>query len=163
MNWLDITLACLAIVGFIKGCLDGFVRQIVALIALIAAIYLCSEVAGALRGYVLRTGWFPEYGVTTASYVLAFLLIGGVILLVGGILHKMIDMTPLSLPNHLAGGLFGLAVTVIFLSMTLNVLDGVDRQSKIISQETKVESRLYFRIREIGPALYPVELFIWRK
>jgi membrane protein required for colicin V production len=163
MNWLDMTLICLAIVGFIKGCMDGFVRQIIAFVALIAALYLCSNVAESLRGYLLQTAWFPEYGVTMASYVLAFLLIGGVILLVGGMLHKMINLTPLSVPNHLAGGIFGLVVTVLFLSLTLNILDSVDRRSMIISHETKVESLLYLQVREIGPALYPVELFIWKK
>jgi membrane protein required for colicin V production len=163
MNWLDIVLVCLAIVGFIKGWLDGFVRQAVTFIALIAAIYLCSEGAEFLRGYVLQTGWFPEYSVSTASHILAFLLIGGVILLAGGMIHRMINLTPLSLLNHLAGGVCGWLMTAVFLSLTLNMLDGVDRQSKLIPQATKVESRLYFHVREFVPVIYPVDLFIWRK
>jgi membrane protein required for colicin V production len=163
MNWLDIVFACLAIVGFIKGCADGFVRQIVVFIALIVAIYLCSEVAGYLRGYVLRMGWFPEHGVTVASHVLAFLLICGVILLAGGVIHKMINVTPLSLLNHLAGGIFGLVMTMVLLSLTLNMLEGVDRSSSLIPQDAKVESRLYLHVREFVPAIYPVDLFIWRK
>ncbi|MDR3194721.1 MAG: CvpA family protein [Tannerella sp.] len=163
MNWLDITLAVLAIVGLVKGWMDGFVRQIVTFIAFAAAIYLCSEVAGFLRGYVVQKEWFPEQSVTAGSYAVAFLLIAGLVLLAGRVIHKMISVTPLGFLNRLAGSAFGLLITVLLLSLMLNVLEGVDSQSALVSQETKVESRFYFRVREFAPAIYPVELFIWRK
>jgi membrane protein required for colicin V production len=163
MNWLDVALAGLAVAGFIKGFSDGFVRQGVGLVALIAAIFLFSEVAVSLREYVLHTGWFPEYSVTAISYVLAFMLIAGLIVWIGEVVHRMVEVTPLSLLNHLVGGVFGLAVTVIFLSLTLNVLDGLDRHSDLLSQETKVESRFYVHVKAIVPIICPVELFVWKK
>ena len=33
MNWLDITLLCLAGIGFVKGLFDGIIKQVVSLIA----------------------------------------------------------------------------------------------------------------------------------
>ena len=35
MNWLDITLLCLAGIGFVKGLFDGIIKQVVSLIALV--------------------------------------------------------------------------------------------------------------------------------
>jgi membrane protein required for colicin V production len=160
MNWLDIVLAGLAIAGLLKGWHDGLVRQVVALVAFVAAIYLCSGVAESFRGYLLRKEWLAEQAATMVSYILAFVLIAGVILLAGWVIHRMISLTPFSLPNRLAGALSGLIVTVLFLSLTLNLLEGLDRRSQLISHETKVESRFYFYIREFAPTLYPVELFI---
>ncbi|MDR2764312.1 MAG: CvpA family protein [Tannerella sp.] len=162
MNGLDYVLAGLAIAGLIKGWIDGLLRQVVSLIALAAAIYFCSEVAESLREYLLRKEWLEEQAATMTSYVLAFVFIAGVILLAGWVIHKMISLTPFSLPNRLAGAFFGLVVTVLLLSLTLNLLDGLDRQSQLISYETKVESRFYFHIKEFAPAIYPVELFIWK-
>lgn len=64
MNWLDITLLCLAGIGFVKGLFDGIIKQVVSLIALVIAIFFCGKAAAWLKGYILALGWFPEEGVT---------------------------------------------------------------------------------------------------
>ena len=159
MNWLDITLLCLAGIGFGKGLFDGFIKQVVSLIALVAAIFLCGEAAGWLRGYIVALGWFPEQGVSVLSYVAGFILIMGVLVLAGEIVTKVIDATPLSIINHLGGGALGLLLMLLFTSLSLNLLDLVDRSGVFISQETKVESRFYEPIRQIVPTIYPHNLF----
>ena len=159
MNWLDITLLCLAGIGFGKGLFDGFIKQVVSLIALVAAIFLCGEAAGWLRGYIVALGWFPEQGVSVLSYVAGFILIMGVLVLAGEIVTKVIDATPLSIINHLGGGALGLLLVLLFTSLSLNLLDLVDRSGVFISQETKVESRFYEPIRQIVPTIYPHNLF----
>ena len=159
MNWLDITLLCLAGIGFGKGLFDGFIKQVVSLIALVAAIFLCGEAAGWLRGYIVALGWFPEQGVSVLSYVSGFILIMGVLVLAGEIVTKVIDATPLSIINHLGGGALGLLLVLLFTSLSLNLLDLVDRSGVFISQETKVESRFYEPIRQIVPTIYPHNLF----
>ncbi|MDR2119961.1 MAG: CvpA family protein [Tannerella sp.] len=159
MNWLDITIICLAAAGFVKGCSDGFVRQIVMLIALVAAIYLCSAVAVYIREYIREAGLMPAHAVTVVSYVLAFLLILCVIALVGHILHKIMDVTPLSLPNHLAGGIFALTFTVLFISLMLNIIAFSDRNSVLIPSEVKSRSRLYLPVKRVVPAIYAGNLF----
>lgn len=163
MNWLDIVLICLAVFGFIKGYSDGFIRQIVTLIALIAAIYFCSKIAVYVREFLLENDWIPEYSVTIISYVLAFILIIGIIVMIGGVIHKLLDVTPLSLFNQLAGGIFALIVTIVLLSLTFNILEDLDGQSVLISQETKIESRFYLYVKDVIPAIYPADLFIWRE
>lgn len=160
MNWLDIVLACLVIAGFVKGWRDGFVRQAVSLIAFAAAIYLCSEVAASLREYLAGKEWFSTQTVTMASYILAFLLIAGVIFLAGSVIHKIISVTPLGLFNRLAGSVVGLVITALLLSLSLNLLETMDTDSKLIPLATKMESRLYFHIKEFVPTVYPSELFI---
>ena len=159
MNWLDITLLCLAGIGFGKGLFDGFIKQVVSLIALVAAIFLCGEAAGWLRGYIVALGWFPEQGVSVLSYVAGFILIMGVLVLAGQIVTKVIDATPLSIIDHLGGGALGLLLVLLFTSLSLNLLDLVDRSGVFISQETKVESRFYEPIQQIVPTIYPHNLF----
>ncbi len=159
MNWLDITLLCLAGIGFGKGLFDGFIKQVVSLIALVAAIFLCGEAAGWLRGYIVSLGWFPEQGVSVLSYVVGFILIMGVLTLAGVIVTKVIDATPLSVVNHLLGGALGLLLVMLFTSLSLNVLDFIDRSGVLISRETKVESRFFEPVRQIVPTLYPHNLF----
>jgi membrane protein required for colicin V production len=159
MNWLDIVLVCLAAIGLLKGLFDGVVKQVTSLIALVIAIFLCGKVAAWLKGYILSLGWLPEQGVTIFSYILGFLLLVGIVLLTGEIVHKVIDVTPLSVLNHLAGGLFGLLLMIVFISLLLNLIEIIDRGSALIPLETKVESRFYDPVKRIIPTIYPSGLF----
>lgn len=159
MNWLDITLLCLAGIGFVKGLFDGIIKQVVSLIALLVGIFFCTKAALWLRGYILALGWFPEQGVTVLSYVAGFLLIVGVILLAGEILTRVVGATPLSVLNHLAGGVVGLCFMMAFVSLLLNSMEMIDRGSVLISREAKVESRFYNSVKEIIPTIYFQNLF----
>ena len=159
MNWLDITLLCLAGIGFAKGLFDGMIKQVVSLIALLVAIFFCAKAAAWLRGYIVALGWFPAEGVTVLSYVAGFILILGFVLLAGELVHRVVGVTPLSVLNHLAGGLLGLGLMIVFVSLLLNILEGIDRGSVLIPREAKVESRFYHSVKEIVPTIYPGNLF----
>ena len=159
MNWLDITLLCLAGIGFVKGLFDGVIKQVVSLIALLVGIFFCTKAALWLRGYILALGWFPEQGVTVLSYVAGFLLIVGVILLAGGILTLVVGATPLSVLNHLAGGVLGLCFMMAFISLLLNGMEMIDKGSVLIPRGAKVESRFYNSVKEIIPTIYFQNLF----
>ena len=159
MNWLDITLLCLAGIGFVKGLFDGVIKQVVSLIALLVGIFFCTKAALWLRGYILALGWFPEQGVTVLSYVAGFLLIVGVILLAGEILTRVVGATPLSVLNHLAGGVLGLCFMMAFISLLLNGMEMIDNGSVLIPRGAKVESRFYNSVKEIIPTIYFQNLF----
>ena len=162
MNWLDITLLCLAGIGFVKGLFDGVIKQVVSLIALLVGIFFCTKAALWLRGYILALGWFPEQGVTVLSYVAGFLLIVGVILLAGEILTRVVGATPLSVLNHLAGGVLGLCFMMAFISLLLNGMEMIDKGSVLIPRGAKVESRFYNSVKEIIPTIYFQNLFLRR-
>ena len=159
MNWLDITLLCLAGIGFVKGLFDGVIKQVVSLIALLVGIFFCTKAALWLRGYILALGWFPEQGVTVLSYVAGFLLIVGVILLAGEILTRVVGATPLSVLNHLVGGVLGLCFMMAFVSLLLNSMEMIDKGSVLILRQAKVESRFYNSVKEIIPTIYFQNLF----
>lgn len=159
MNWLDITLLCLAGIGFVKGLFDGIIKQVVSLIALVVAIFFCGKAAAWLKGYILALGWFPEEGVTILSYVAGFILIMGVFILAGEVVSRVVGVTPLSIINHLLGGLFGLLVILVFTSLLLNMLEFVDQGSVLIQRQAKVESRFYYHVKQIIPTIFPDNLF----
>jgi membrane protein required for colicin V production len=159
MNWLDIVILCFIGAGLIKGLFDGIIKQVVSLVALIAGIFFCGKMAGWLR--TLMTSWgLPEIGSSVTSYILGFLLIVGILILAGEIMHRVIDATPLSILNHLGGGIFGLLLMILFLSLTFNLLEVLDPRSALISNEIKIESRFYLFIKQIIPAIFPKGIFM---
>ena len=159
MSWLDIVILCLLGIGLIKGLFDGIIKQVAAVVALIIGIYLCSGVALQLCDFLKQLEWFPQKAVLLTSYFLGFVLIVGILLLAGRIVHKLVDATPLGLFNHIFGGLVGFILMVLIISVLLNIIEVVDQQSALLSQEIKVESRYYDIIRKIIPSLFPGNLF----
>jgi Uncharacterized membrane protein, required for colicin V production len=160
MNWLDISLLCLAGIGLVKGLFDGAIKQVVSLIAIGAAIYFCTKAATFLKVYILELGWFSKDVSSILSYIFGFVLILGIVVLVGEIVNKVIDVTPLSLLNHLGGGVLGVLIMLFFVSLTFNFLEIVDKKSSLISHEVKVESQFYGYVKELLPTIYPDDLFI---
>ena len=159
MNWLDIIIIVLCVAGLVKGLIDGLIKQVVTLFALILGIYLCSGVAGWLHGYLVQVEWFPVNAVIPLSYFLGFVLIVGIVLAAGKVIHRLISVTPLSIFNHLTGGIIGLILMILFISVVLNLLEVVDHSSAILSQEIKVESRFYLIIKDIIHNVLPGDLF----
>jgi len=159
MNWLDIVILVTAGIGLAKGLSDGAIKQVVSLVALIVGIFFCGKMAAWLRAYIMEWGFLPEQGVTIVSYVLGFLLIVGILSLAGIVLSRVIGVTPLGILDHLGGGIFGLLVTLLFLSLLFNLVDILDPVSALVSLESRVESRMYNTIKEIVPAIYPHGLF----
>lgn len=162
MNWLDIVILCLAGIGFVKGLFDGFIKQVVSLIALLFAIFFCGEVADWLKDYIMALGWFPEEGVSIICYILGFFLILGTLALAGEILSHVVGATPLGILNHLGGGLVGLIFIIAFMSLILNGLEIIDKGSVLISREVKVESRFYNPLVDLVPTFYYGNLFVNR-
>ncbi|GHV51299.1 hypothetical protein FACS1894181_12960 [Bacteroidia bacterium] len=158
MNWLDIVILCLAGAGLVKGLFDGAIKQVVSLIALVVGIFFCGKVANWLRDFI--SGWgLPETGVSILSYVLGFLLIVAILVLAGEVVHRVIDVTPLSILNHLGGGFFGLLIMILSLSLLFNLLEIIDSRSILISVEAKVESHFYFFVKQIVPTIFPRGIF----
>ena len=158
MNWLDIVFLCLAGIGLIKGLIDGAIRQVVALAALVFGIYLSTGAAEWLRQYLTQLEWFPEQLVYPASYFLGFVLIVGIILLGGYIIHKMVSVTPLGIFNKILGGVLGLVLMLLFMSFLIYIIELFDTNATLIPQEIKEGSRFYESIKNIIPTL-PGNLF----
>lgn len=159
MNWLDIVIVCLAGIGVMKGLFDGFIKQVVSLIALVVGIILCSRVALWLSGILTTLDWFPVASVSIISYILAFVLIVAVIIAAGDLVHRVVGATPLSIFNHLVGAAFGIAVMMLFVSLCFNLMERIDTGSHWISMDTKLNSRMYYPVKEIIPTIFPSGLF----
>jgi len=159
MNWLDITILIVAGIGLIKGLYDGMIRQIVALVALVVGVYLYSAAGAWLSGYLTALNWFPPAAVSIISSFIGFVIVVAIVLLAGKIVNSLINATPLSFLNHLGGGLLGLILTIVFISLIFNIIEMFDTQSVILSQTAKVESKFYFQIKNFIPTIFPGNLF----
>lgn len=150
MNWIDY--AIIALIGFaaVRGFMRGFIIEVCGLLGLVLGIW------GAIHfnGHVAR--WL---GLGTDKEAIAFLLTVLIILvlvhLLGRVLTKVIDIAQLSLPNKVAGTLFGALRKAFVLSVLLNVLYAKHQSAWAPSLDVQQKSVLFEPLRAVAPAIIP--------
>jgi membrane protein required for colicin V production len=158
MNWLDILIIICVGAGLLKGLFDGFVKQAISFVALIAAIFFAGQLAKLMRDYLLHFDFFASVssGIFSAvCYLLTFSLIIIAIVLLGRIVDVAIKMTPAKPFNSLLGGLFGGLIGLFSLSILFNILFAFDSQSRLIPKQAQEKSILYEDIKAAVPTIYP--------
>jgi membrane protein required for colicin V production len=162
MNGLDIAILVVLAIGLIRGLSDGFVKQTIALLALILAIVFAGQMAVPVRSFLLQhvTGQsFSPQIITAICYILAFVLIIMAISFVGKIIDVAIKLTPAKSLNMLLGGLFGIFIWALSLSILLNLFVIFDTGSTLLPRRIQEKSILYEPVKSILPTVYPV----WKK
>ena len=159
MNWLDIVIIVCPATGLLKGLKDGFIKQAVSLVALIIAIIFAGKISVPVRIFLMQhiigDAISPQI-ITALCYIIAFVLIIVIIHLAGKLVNFAIKLTPAKPLNILLGGLFGVFIWTLSLSIVLNLFAVFDSGSTIISKQAQDQSTLYYPIRGILPMILPV-------
>ena len=159
MNWLDIVIIVCLATGLIKGLKDGLIKQAVSLAALIIAIVFAGQISVPVRVFLMQhivgEAVSPQI-ITAICYIIAFALIIIAIVLLGKIIDFAIKLTPAKPLNMVLGGLFGVFIWTLSLSVVFNLLAVFDPGSTILSQELQDQSILYRTIKGVLPMVYPV-------
>ncbi len=155
MNWLDLIIIICIGVAVIKGLFDGFIKQVVSLIALALGILFAGGIAGILQPYAEKLSFIPSYLTYPVCYIVSFILIFIVMGLLSRLLEKIWNYTPFGCLNNLAGGFIGAVISIFFLSLIFNFLIIFDSESHLIKEQTKKESALFEKVRSVVPTLYP--------
>lgn len=108
LHWLDASFLVVTVVSSIFGLWRGFVREVLSLLAWIAALLisrLYSEPLAPVLG-----GWVDSPAMQQA-FAFAILFIGTLIVgaLINNLVAKLIDISGLKLTDRLLGALFGVA------------------------------------------------------
>ena len=132
---LDIAVAVIAILFLVRGFWVGFVRQI----AFLAALFLGVFAAGRFHGQFADTiGAYvpnPQLGYI-ATYAMVFLVTYVVIMLLGLILKKVMQVTFLGWFDRTMGGVFGVIKAAILSTLLFMMLTGVLSNSSPIIEKS---------------------------
>jgi len=145
MNWIDFVIIILLVFGLARGFIDGFIKELASLLALILGIW------GAIKFSSFTAEKLYDYFDMTGQYT-------GIILVhfVGVIVDMFLDKISLGVLNSLLGLLFGLFKTALILSVIFTILNAIDAKHRFLPARTIETSRLYSPIADIAPALFPI-------
>ncbi|MGD2166899.1 MAG: CvpA family protein [Gammaproteobacteria bacterium] len=127
MTWFDLLVIVIVLGSGVFGYLRGFVKEAVALISWLVAIWFAWRLGASVEPMLGEWRNLPELRIWTAraAIFLLILLIGG---LIGLAVRKIVHSTGLTRPDRLLGTAFGalrgaIVVGVIVIALQLTGLD----------------------------------------
>ena len=129
MNWVDYAIVAIAIASAAFGYWRGFVKEAIALITWLLAIFLAWQAAWIVEGRLGEWTAAPELRIWAARAIvfIAVLIIGG---LLAWLLRAVIRSSGLSGTDRSLGALFGLARGVLLVGLIAILVDIVDFESE---------------------------------
>ena len=156
MNYIDIIIIIILGFALIRGFINGLVKEVASLAALILGIW------GAIRFSSFTAGRLYDYFDMTGKYVgiIAFLITFGIIVVIihfiGIIADKIVNAVSLGFVNRLLGIVFGLLKTVLIMSVFFVVLKAIDSHKPFLPKARIEESIFFNPISDIAPVIFPI-------
>ena len=156
MNWIDATIVVILILSMVMGFINGFVKEVASLAALIlgiwGAIKFSTFTAAKLYDYFDMTGKY----VGVIAFVVTFMLIVVIIHFVGILADKVVNAVSLSFINRVLGIAFGLLKSVLIMSVFFVILNVIDAQKPFLPKDKIEKSIFYNPISDIAPTIFPI-------
>jgi membrane protein required for colicin V production len=155
VNYLDLLILILPLLGAWSGFKKGFVLEIFSLLALFGGLYAAVHFSDFATDYLRENHQFDQKWLPALGFGLTFLAVSIGIHLIGRLVDKAIDIASLSIPNKLAGTAIGAFRSIIILGVFVLVYETLFPSASWPSKELKDTSLLYPHLREFVFNLIP--------
>lgn len=154
MNTIDIVLGIIFIIAFFLGFRKGILRSLASLIGLVVGVYCAMFFSDYVRVYIERWFDWSEDLTRIASFLITFFLIMFLFALLGRLLTKVADFAMLGIFNKLFGGVFNV-LKYAFLISVIFMFVNASENYRILTEEKRDSSKLYWPVASIAPAVLP--------
>jgi len=126
LSTADIIIVVLLLLGAYSGFKKGLILELIAIIAFVLAIVGGFKLLHVGMEYISKM--YDGFGnlLPFVAFLVLFVLILIVVNMIGKILKKVVDWTPLGVLDNLAGALIGIAKWALALSILLWVMSGLN-------------------------------------
>ena len=154
INLLDLIILIPLLLFAFNGYKKGIIIEVTTLAALLLGIYAALFFSDYTAN--LLTGSFnisKEY-LNIIAFVATFIGVLLLVMILGRILEKVVNLLMLGIINKLAGAAFGILKGALLLSIIIFLINYFDKDATIIKQNARKESILYKNIEPIAPWIY---------
>ena len=153
---MDLTIGIVLIIGLYYGIKNGLFVEIASVFSFVLGVFLAIKfsylVKDFLEGFVR---WNPQTVQITAFVLTLILVVIGVHFL-AKISTKIADFAFLGWANKLAGGIFSILKTTLLIGIVLNLVQKINVENQLISQEKQDKSVFYRPILDTTAFLMPM-------
>jgi membrane protein required for colicin V production len=156
MNWIDATIVIILILSMVMGFINGFVKEVASLAALILGIWGAIKFSGFTAAKLYDYFDMSGHYVGLIAFIITFGIIVVVIHFIGIVADKIVTAVSLGFINRLLGIVFGLLKSVLIMSVFFVVLNVINDKRPFLPKD-KIEGSVFFNpISDIAPVLFPI-------
>jgi membrane protein required for colicin V production len=151
MNYIDIIIAVPLLYGLIKGFVNGLVKEVASLFALVLGVYVAINFSEFLEPKIEGfLGGYEEF-VPVISFALLFLVSVVTIKLLGKLIDKLTKALALGIVSRFLGAVFGGIKVVVILGFLLIIVE----EYSLLSKDSKKNSVLLQPLKSVSAIIDP--------
>ena len=165
MNILDIILLICFIPAAIQGFQKGFISQVIAIISIIAGVWLsvqfASEVTVRLAQYIQGS----EQVLKVVSFALIFIAVIAGLALLGRLVEGTVKLIMLGWLNRLLGVVFSLVKASLIVGLIIMAFCSLNNTFQFVSEDVLNQSVLFPPLKNMAYTVFPYlkDLLFWNK
>ena len=156
MNYIDIIIIIVLGLSILTGFVNGLVKEVASLAALIFGIWGAIKFSGFTSAKLYQYFDMSGQYIGIISFIVTFLIIVVVIHFLGVLIDKLMEAVSLGFLNKLLGTVFSLLKATLMLSVFFVVLKSIDANHPFLPKDKTEESMFFNPISDIAPAIFPI-------
>lgn len=154
-NWFDIVVLGILLLVFIQGYRKGLIMMAIELAIVILATIFGGTLANMILPKVESLTNMSQQWANVVSYIVAFLTIAFVLSMIGKVVQKLFNVINLNFLNRIGGGILSMGISMIVLSIIVNLILVLDKNKSIITPEIASKSFFYEGVQAVVPSVTP--------
>ncbi len=163
MNILDIILLICFIPALVQGFRKGFISQVIAIISIIAGVWMSARFASVACGWLSQYIQGSEQVLKVVAFALIFIVVIAVLAVVGKLLEGTIKLVMLGWLNRLLGVAFSLLKAGLIIGLIIMAFCSLNNTFQFVSEETLNSSVLFPPLKDTAYTVFPYlkEMLCW--
>ena len=158
INYFDVIVIALIVMLGLKGLFRGFVKEIFALIGLVAGVYIASRNAE-FTGHLISDNLLPIDGNNTlmlVGFVITLVVVWIVAYILGGLVSKIFAASGLGIFDRLLGFVFGAGKVFFILAIIVFAVSQIQIINAKLQENTK-NSIMYPLLKQAGEVIIKID------
>lgn len=163
MSIVDIILSICFVPALVSGIRKGFISQVVAIISIIAGVWISFEFSSAVGAWLGQYIEATENALKLIAFIIIMIAVFAGLTLAGRLLEGVINFVMLGWLNKLLGVAFALLKTGLITGLLIMLFSSLNNNLHIVSDQVLAESVLYTPLKEIAYTIFPYlkSLIFW--
>ncbi len=165
MNILDIILLICFVPAVVQGFRKGFISQVIAIISIIAGVWLSVQFASPVTAWLAQYIQGSEQVLKVVSFALIFIAVAAGLAILGKLIEGTVKLIMLGWLNRLLGVIFSLIKAGLIVGLVIMAFCSLNNTFNFVSEETLSQSVLFPPLKNMAYTVFPYlkDLLFWNK
>ena len=154
MNYIDLTISTILLIGAVRGFIKGFIYEIAVLGSLVVCYFLGFKLAGIVATFLGKIISVNPGTLHYISLLLAWIGISVAIFFLARLFEGLVNIVALGIFNKIAGAIFGGLKYAFLLSLFFFFFNRINFTTSWLNSDSKAESVLYYPLLRLATAVF---------